>query len=60
MISEVTGRPAEVRYLPPRGFDVPHIVLDAGKLTRETGWTARTSLVAGTRLLYGRILEPRS
>jgi UDP-glucose 4-epimerase len=50
-ISEVTGCPAEVRHLPPRGFDVPHIVLDSGKLTNETGWQPQINLEAGIRKL---------
>lgn len=50
-ISDITGQTARVDYLPPRGFDVPHIVLDAGKLTQETGWQARTTLAEGIRTL---------
>ena len=52
MIAEVTGRQAAVRFLPARGFDVPHIVLDSGKLTRETAWRAKTSLEDGIRSLF--------
>jgi UDP-glucose 4-epimerase len=46
-ISSVVGIEPAVTWLPSRTFDVPRIVLDAGKLSRATDWRPTTSLETG-------------
>lgn len=49
-IAAVTGCELSVTWLPSRAFDVPRIVLDAGKLRNATNWRCQTSLVDGIAL----------
>jgi len=41
-ISRVTGRSVPIEHAPSRAIDVPHIVLDCGKVARDLGWESKT------------------
>jgi UDP-glucose 4-epimerase len=43
-VSEVIGRPIAIEHAPRRPIDVPHIVLDCGRVAEDLGWTARTPI----------------
>jgi len=43
-ISGVIGVPIAVEHVPPRAIDVPHIVLDCGRVAEDLGWTAKTPI----------------
>jgi UDP-glucose 4-epimerase len=43
-ISHVIGRPIEIEQAPPRGVDVPYVVLDCRKIASELGWKSKTPL----------------
>jgi UDP-glucose 4-epimerase len=49
-ITHVVGAEPSITWLPSRSFDVPRIVLDAGKLVRETKWKCVTALEQGIAL----------
>lgn len=49
-ITHVVDTEPSVTWLPSRSFDVPRIVLDAGKLMRETQWKCVTALEEGIAL----------
>lgn len=49
-IAEVVGAEPQVSWLPARSFDVPRIVLDAGKLAKATNWQCVTALTDGVAL----------
>lgn len=48
-IEAVLGRPLQVEYTPPRGFDVPVNILDASLAREQLGWSAGTTLATGLR-----------
>lgn len=48
-VQKATGRPIDYKDCPPRGFDVPEIVLDNSKLCLEYGWRHMTSLEDGLK-----------
>lgn len=48
MVRRVAGR-LDVERRPGRAFDVPRVVLDVGRVRRDTGWRPGTSLEAGLR-----------
>ncbi|WP_081908898.1 NAD-dependent epimerase/dehydratase family protein [Ferriphaselus sp. R-1] len=43
----VTGKPARVRYLPGRGFDVPRLYLDCTKIEQDFGWKPKVEFSIG-------------
>lgn len=47
IIAKVSGRDAEVAFLPARGFDVRTVVLDTAKARHATGWSPKVSLLDG-------------
>jgi len=49
-IETTVGYQPSVKWLAPRPFDVPRIVLDSGKLRSATGWSCRTSLQDGVAI----------
>jgi UDP-glucose 4-epimerase len=49
-IATAVGREPSVSWMPSRSFDVPRIVLDAGKLHRTTGWDVGTDLPDGVMI----------
>ncbi len=49
-IAKVTGREPSVDWMASRPFDVPRIVLDAGKFRQATNWQVLTSLDEGVSL----------
>ena len=52
LVRRVTGRPLEVRYGAPRGFDVPVSVLDIRKARALLDWQPSTGLEEGVALSY--------
>jgi len=47
---ELSGRPIDVEYKPPRAVDVPRAVLDISKAHRLLGWRPTLSLRDGLRM----------
>jgi UDP-glucose 4-epimerase len=56
-ILEAAGFESRVEHLPERVFDVRSNVLDASKLTRETGWVPETTLKDGLRKTFEWVRE---
>lgn len=46
-INTVTGKQAEIEFMPARSLDVPINVLDISRASRELGWKPKTSLPDG-------------
>jgi UDP-glucose 4-epimerase len=47
LIEEISGIPANVNFLPPRGFDVKKVVLDISKVRKALEWEPSVSLLEG-------------
>jgi UDP-glucose 4-epimerase len=47
LVEEISGRRANVRYLPSRGFDVRKVILDISKARQALDWEPRVSLPEG-------------
>ncbi len=47
LFAEITRRPLNLEHLPPRGFDVHHLVLDITQARRTLSWLPRVSLREG-------------
>jgi UDP-glucose 4-epimerase len=47
VLQSLTGRRLDVRYLPPRAFDVPVSVLDVGRAAALLGWRPQVTLWDG-------------
>jgi UDP-glucose 4-epimerase len=56
-ISQVVGYEPKITWLPARSFDVPRIVLDAGKFTQATDWKCITILREGVGLTANWLKE---
>jgi len=57
VVEKVTGRKAVVERRPPRGFDVPEVVLDISAVRRVFGWQPRVGLGEGIRMTWEEILS---
>ncbi len=47
LFAQITRKPLKLEYLPPRGFDVRHLVLDITKARRTLGWQPQVPLREG-------------
>ena len=47
VVQQSTGRKAEIRWLPPRPFDVPRVILDCRRARDVLGWEAHGDLATG-------------
>ena len=51
LVGKTFGVQCKVKYDPKRRFDVPYNVLDIGKISSETGWRPRHTLLDGLRMM---------
>lgn len=49
ILGQIAGRPAQVTYTPARKADVPHIVLDIGRIREYLGWTPQITMEQGLK-----------
>lgn len=47
LVEEISGIPAKIKFLPPRGFDVERVVLDISKARQKLDWAPAVSLREG-------------
>ncbi|MFZ2333456.1 MAG: NAD-dependent epimerase/dehydratase family protein [Sideroxyarcus sp.] len=57
LAQRVTGRQLELRYRPARTGDVKAVVLDVGRIRRETGWMPLVNLEEGLHRTWAKLLE---
>ena len=57
LAESVTGRQLELYHRPARGGDVKAVVLDIGRIRRETGWVPQVNLEEGLRRTWAKLLE---
>ncbi len=57
LAEQVTGRQLKLRYRPARGGDVKAVVLDIGRICRETGWMPQVDLEEGLRRTWAELLK---
>ncbi len=57
LAEQVTGRQLELHYRSARGGDVKAVVLDIGRIRRETGWMPQVNLEEGLRRTWAKLLE---
>ena len=49
ILERVTGRSANVKYLPSRGFDVPELYLDCTRIQNGYGWKPQVDFTTGLK-----------
>jgi UDP-glucose 4-epimerase len=49
MLEQIAGRQAQVTYTPGRKADVPHIVLDIGRIREYLGWAPQITMEQGLK-----------
>lgn len=57
LIEEISGISANVKFLPPRGFDVKNVVLDISKARAALGWEPTVSLSEGCKRYWKWVKE---
>lgn len=56
-VETITGRSVSRHYLPARGLDVRHIVLDCQRIYQDYGWLPQVPLEQGLRLTWEWVLQ---
>lgn len=57
LIEKISGRQADVRYLPSRGFDVQKVILDINKAQKALDWQPVVSLQEGCNRYWQWVKE---